>query len=286
MDKPAESVFDLNLSRGRVRVRSQGSANAPVLLCVHGISAHMHAFDMLLPGLVAAGYRVITMDLRGRGRSEITGAGSYGLDQHVSDVLEIADRMEAERFDMVGWSMGALIGIGVANRASARLRSLVLIDHGGPMSPAALAAVEGGFNRLDAVVAEPQVYLDAVKSGGLIVSWSGFWDAYYRYELGPHEGGFRATTSKAACMEDLRDFKSQPWESLWHGLTMPTLLLRCRADMAGAYIVDEAVGPAMARVVPHLSLVEVESNHFTVMVDPEAARAIGAHLSAHASGTS
>ena len=279
MSEPRTSIFDLNLRRGRLRVRSQGAEQGPLLLCVHGISAHMHAFDSLVPGLVAMGFRVVSMDLRGRGRSEVTAAGSYGLAAHVDDILEIADQLGAQRFDLIGWSLGALIGIGVANRAAARLRRLVLIDHAGPIDPAALSVVETGFNRLDAVVPDPQIYTSAVKSAGLIAPWSEFWDAYYRYELGPRQGGFQATTSKAACLEDLRDFFAQPWEPLWNGLTMPTLLLRCRAAMGGTYVVDEAVGQAMARAVPRLSLVEVESNHFTVMVDPAAARAISAHLS-------
>ena len=48
-------------------------------------------FDRFVPVLAEAGHHVVTMDLRGRGRSEITPSGSYGWDSHVRDLLEIAE---------------------------------------------------------------------------------------------------------------------------------------------------------------------------------------------------
>jgi pimeloyl-ACP methyl ester carboxylesterase len=56
----------------------------------------------------------VTMDLRGRGRSEITPSGSYGWDSHVRDLLEIAEYYGADSFVMIGHSMGGFIGLSLA----------------------------------------------------------------------------------------------------------------------------------------------------------------------------
>ena len=96
---------------GRVRYRRSGAEDGSAALLVPGLSAHMHGFDHVADRLAATGRRIVAMDLRGRGRSEITPAGSYGLEAHCHDLLDIASLLGAERFDWVGWSMGAFAGV-------------------------------------------------------------------------------------------------------------------------------------------------------------------------------
>jgi pimeloyl-ACP methyl ester carboxylesterase len=108
---------------------------------VHGLSANMHAFDYLAERLAGEDRQLVAFDLRGRGRSETTPSGSYGLAAHARDALEMADRFGAERFDFVGWSLGALIGLTAAGMAGERLRTLTLIDHCGTVDPTAYAVV-------------------------------------------------------------------------------------------------------------------------------------------------
>ena len=104
--------FDLDLASGRVHAQRFGEPDAPLVLAVHGLSANMHGFDYLAPLLVADGERqVVAVDLRGRGGSESTAPGTYGLESHARDMFEVATLLGHDRFDWVGWSLGALIGI-------------------------------------------------------------------------------------------------------------------------------------------------------------------------------
>ena len=48
-----------------------------------GLSANCRSFDRFVPVLAEAGHHVVTMDLRGRGRSERDPRGSYGWDSRV-----------------------------------------------------------------------------------------------------------------------------------------------------------------------------------------------------------
>jgi pimeloyl-ACP methyl ester carboxylesterase len=252
-------------------MRRVGSADAPLVLFVHGLSAHMHSFDHIIEQLASPDVQLVAVDLRGRGRSEITAAGSYGLDAHARDVLEIASLLGAEQFDLVGWSMGALIGISVARHAPERLRKLVLIDHAGSMDAAAIDKIEKGLNRLDMVVEQPDAYIAAVRNASGIVPWTPFWEHYYQYELGPvdlehHRHAYQPTTNKSACAEDLADAMRIDWPSRWPMLTMPTLLLRCQLPIGGGFVLPKAVSDALHEAMPLVKIVEINADHYQVMM--------------------
>ncbi len=260
--------FDLELSSGRVRAHRWGDRQRPLVLCVHGLTANLTAFAWLAEGLVRLGHQVVAIDCRGRGRSQITGPGTYGLAGHARDVAEIADQLGCTQMTYVGWSMGALIGMVVAQQSPELMRRLVLLDHTGPMDPDAVSLVRASMGRLDAVVAEPEEYFDAIRSRGVIDPWTPFWTDHYRYELGQVEdGSWSPTTDRAACEEDLEDVL-RDYTELWSGLTMRTTLVRAAAPMAGARLVSDEARDAFADAIRDLTIAEVPTNHYTVMTDP------------------
>lgn len=270
--------FYLQLDSGRVRTRRIGSPNAPLVLFLHGLSAHLHAFDHIAERLAAPDRQLVTLDLRGRGRSEVTPPGTYGLEAHCRDVLQAASLLEAPLFDLVGWSMGAQIAIGVANRAPDRIRRIVLIDHTGIAPPDAAAQARKGLARLDVVVKSPAAYVAAFQAASGISPWSAFWDHYFQYELGPQGKGFKATTSKLACLEDLVEFQRYDWSELWSGLTMPVLLVRCLLPLNGSCFVTDDLRDRLRHTISQLRIVEVASDHNTVMSNEHTSTAIDEFL--------
>lgn len=95
--------FDLDLTSGRLHAQRFGEPDAPLVLAVHGLSANMHGFDYLAPLLVGdAEHQVVAVDLRGRGGSESTARGTYGLESHARDMFELATVLGQERFDWIG----------------------------------------------------------------------------------------------------------------------------------------------------------------------------------------
>ena len=69
---------DISLASGRLRVWRWGATDAPAMVCVPGLSANLCGFDRLAERLAGDTLRLVAIDLRGRGRSEVTGAGTYG----------------------------------------------------------------------------------------------------------------------------------------------------------------------------------------------------------------
>ena len=100
---------DIPLASGRLRVRRWGAADAPAVVCVPGLSANLCGFDRLAERLAGDALQLVAIDLRGRGRSEVTGPGSYGWRHHARDVLGVADAVGAASFAVIGQSSCAQV---------------------------------------------------------------------------------------------------------------------------------------------------------------------------------
>lgn len=230
----------------------------------------LNAFTYVAERLASRDRQVVALDLRGRGRSELTPPGSYGLENHARDILDAATMLGADQFDLAGWSLGALISMRVALHDGPRLRSVTLIDHAGPTPAAAEAAVRAGFARLDVVVPTPDTYLQAIRAAGAIDPWSPFWDAYYTDELEQlPDGSWSPSTSRAAAEEDLDQEWPSDWSDHWRALTMPTVLVRAIKPFGDALVIPDPAVDALLAANPAVRVVETpESNHFTCLVDP------------------
>lgn len=246
-----------------------GPDDGTTVLCVHGVSANLRSYDGLVGGLAERGLRAVAMDLRGRGKTPDSGPGTYGLDSHVDDLLELGP----ERFHYVGWSMGALLGLRLADRARDRLISLTLIDAVGSIDPAAIDAVRAGLARFDLELDE-DAYVETVRGFGLLKPWDDFWERYVRYEY--------RRTSRAACEEDLAGEGMFEAESWWPALRdLPTLLIRCTEPLGGGLLVPDDSLARLRSALPGLSIHESAFNHYGVMLDPEVAPAIVSHVAEH-----
>ncbi|RZL35622.1 MAG: alpha/beta fold hydrolase, partial [Rubrivivax sp.] len=110
-------------------------ADAPVLVCVHGLSRQGRDFDTLARALNGR-YRIVCPDVVGRGRSDwLRQPAGYQIPAYVADMVALLARLDVEQVDWVGTSMGGLIGLALASLprpegAPGPVRRLVLNDVG------------------------------------------------------------------------------------------------------------------------------------------------------------
>lgn len=117
--------------------------NPEVLLCVHGLTRVGRDFDRLARAMVDR-YRVICPDVVGRGSSDwLRDPMYYGIPQYAADMATLIARLDVDRVDWVGTSMGGLIGIALAGQAQSPIRQLVLNDVGPRLGPVAIARIAG-----------------------------------------------------------------------------------------------------------------------------------------------
>lgn len=106
------------------------SPDAPVLLCVHGLTRNGRDFDVLAEAL-SNHYRVVCPDLPGRGKSEwLSDAADYAYPLYLADITTLIARLDVERVDWVGTSMGGIIGMLFAALPNAPIGKLVINDVG------------------------------------------------------------------------------------------------------------------------------------------------------------
>ncbi len=258
--------FDLRLPSGRLRARRFGSANAPLALCLPGLSANLASFDFLAERIAGERLQVVALDLRGRGRSETTGPGTYGWPNHARDAFAAADALGAERLSLIGQSMGGAVAMQAAATDASRIERIVLLDICGVPDPASAAAIGASVNRLGQVAPSTESYVQAVRRLGLIDPWSDYWDRYFAYELEPVEGGVRSRSDREAVLEDAAYGEAHPPYPLWASLSMPVLLLRATREILPGMgrIVSDTDRRRFPAEVASASVVDIDANHYTV----------------------
>ncbi|GGO86833.1 alpha/beta hydrolase [Marinobacterium nitratireducens] len=141
----SETLSALN-SQGfhRLHYVEWGSAdNDRVLVCVHGLARNSRDFDDLARAL-SRNYRVVCPDVVGRGDSDwLPDPGGYQITQYLNDMTVLLARLQVDKVDWIGTSMGGLIGICLAALPNTPIRSLVLNDIGPFVDRAALQRIQG-----------------------------------------------------------------------------------------------------------------------------------------------
>ena len=278
---------DISLASGTLRVRRWGATDAPVVVCVPGLSANLCGFDRLAERLAGGTLQLVAIDLRGRGRSEATGPGTYGWRNHARDVLGIADAVGAPSFAIIGHSSGAAIAMTCAQLAPSRVERLVLVDLAGSPDERAGVPVVASVSRLGTVYPSAQAAIALIKQFGIIPGWDEYWDRYFGYELRDVNGGVASSTDRGAVLEDLGYGNAMYWpgpeapiHALWNAITMPALVLRARQEiMPGfGFILPAAEAERFAAAVPSARGAEIDANHYTIITHDDSIAAIDAFL--------
>jgi pimeloyl-ACP methyl ester carboxylesterase len=118
----------------RLGFEEWGDANAPVVVCVHGLTRNGRDFDTLAAAL-AGSYRVICPDLPGRGLSDWLDDPMLYQAQHYVTALGHLLAWIGRDVAWVGTSLGGICGMIIAATDGSPINRLVLNDVG-PFLPA------------------------------------------------------------------------------------------------------------------------------------------------------
>ena len=179
----------------RLHLHEWGSADAPPVVCLHGVTTHGARFAHLAERL--SGFRVLAPDLRGHGRS--TWEPPWRLETHVDDVVETADAAGVGTAAWVGHSFGGRVLLELAARFPERVERAVLLDPAIRIPPAdALRAAdavreERTFSTAAEAVSIPLAGPPRLAPPELL-------DEERKLHLEPVDGGFRWRYSRSAAV--------------------------------------------------------------------------------------
>jgi pimeloyl-ACP methyl ester carboxylesterase len=109
----------------RLWFTDSGGTGIPVAL-MHAATGSSRVWEYQTPAFTRAGYRVISFDRRGWGRTIVTPPTPPGT--AADDLLALMDSLQINRFHLIGTAAGGFVGIDFALSFPDRLRSLVIAN--------------------------------------------------------------------------------------------------------------------------------------------------------------
>jgi non-heme chloroperoxidase len=172
---PPGRESELTASDGaRLRVVEWPGPDGPPVLLVHGLTASLEDWLPVVPRLVAAGRRVVALDLRGHGRSTL---GSEGVTTRrlAADLAELLDARDLREAVVAGHSLGGYTALALAVHRpevrAVRVGRLVLVGATPTMRRA---------NELSVLTSNANPVFHAVerhpRHGAVVLRWSAFGD--------------------------------------------------------------------------------------------------------------
>ncbi|SNX61453.1 pimeloyl-ACP methyl ester carboxylesterase [Streptomyces sp. TLI_55] len=213
----------------RVAYRDQQPPPSPApprtILLLHGLAGHLGEWDALTPGLLAAGFRVVSYDARGHGASTRR-PSTVSRAAHVEDAAALIGELGLGRVTVLGQSMGGNTAMLLASAYPASVSSLILVEAGpggpNPAVPTQIAAWLDSWPTPFTSVGEAESFLGhEAWARGLEQRPDGWWP---RFDRNTMVATITEVTARAY------------WEE-WSRLTSPTLVVRGGKGMLPA---DEA----------------------------------------------
>ena len=262
------------------RVYAGPSARAPVVLCLHGLMRTGRDFEELAPYL-AARYRVLVPDVRGRGRSaRDRDFNNYTIPVYLQDVLALLAGLGAPRVSIVGTSMGGLMAMVLAATQPDVVRGIVLNDVGPEVDPVGLERIRSYAGRNAPVRNWAEAVAQARATYG--AAWPGLsderWQALTRRSYRENAEGIPEIDADPLIREPLKNSAgSTPvlWP-LWGALRqLPILAIRgMNSD-----VLNPATLERMRHEKPGLvALTVADRGHPPLLDEPECVAAIDAFL--------
>lgn len=115
-------------THGNIAIHYRESGSGEPVLLVHGLGSRGSDWQPQVEAL-AGRYRVIAVDLRGHGDSDVP-PGPYSMSQFADDLLAVLDHLALPRVHLVGFSLGGMAALQLALDHPSRLRSLCLVNSG------------------------------------------------------------------------------------------------------------------------------------------------------------
>jgi pimeloyl-ACP methyl ester carboxylesterase len=251
--------------------------DAGPILCVHGITANCRCWDVLAQAL-SPEYRVIAMDLRGRGQSEKPAAG-YAPDFHLRDINCLLDDLQLERAVIMGHSLGAFIGLAFAAQYPARTERLILVDGAGDLSTDQMnkvfVGIKPALDRLGQIFPSADAYLGKMKQAPYLHPWTSAVETYCRYEIEAVDGGVRTNIDPAHIQEEAANVRKMNCASFYPGLQCQVLILRAPNGLLSQddILLPEDVVTKMTDEIPDARRFDVAgTNHYGILLQPHEAR--------------
>lgn len=256
MPEPVERFYSGLSPAGFHRIRYfewSENSKGPTVLCVHGLTRNAHDFDRLAERL-APKYRVVTVDIVGRGGSDwLADPAHYSYPQYGADIAGLIARLDVERIHWIGTSMGGLIGLFLAASEKSPLASLFMNDVGPEIPKTALQRIAdyvGLDNRFSSMEAVERHMRKVHAPFGPLTDDDWAHLARHGHRVLP-DGSFAMAYDPAIAVNVKKGVADVDLWAFWDRVKVPTLVFRG----ADSDLLSAATATRMAERGPHARVV-------------------------------
>jgi pimeloyl-ACP methyl ester carboxylesterase len=249
------------------------------LLCLHGLNRNGRDWDYVAQHFAQLGYYVIAPDIVGRGNSDyLINPTGYEIPYYVNDIITLIRTLALTSIDIIGTSMGGIIGMALAASpiTAGLIKALVLNDIGASMEL-------DGISRISKSSAiQPQFITFAEIKESIMNISQGFgnlpnaiWDhmitnSVQKNSKGIYELKRDANINKGLDLTTLPQINIALWQ-FWQSIHTPTLVIRGESsDVLSMDTVHK-----MQTFKPQMQFVEIKNaghapylyntEHFTIL---------------------
>jgi pimeloyl-ACP methyl ester carboxylesterase len=267
----------------RLHYLDYSGQDGPIVF-LHGLSANAHSFDEPIRVGLTPPFRVLALDLRGRGLSDKPQSG-YSINEHASDVVGWLNGLGLNNVILVGHSYGAFLASHIAAHYVDRVKKLILLDifESGARSLRVAELLRPSLGRLGRSWSSASEYISQMRQAPYL---SGWWDAAMeQYFLTDVEAGIdgqvRSRATAEAVSQSAQDGARLDWAAILARVPQPSLLLYAvepfgRDDATPLVLPEEA--KATAASMPDCRCCPVPGNHITMLFGAGASR-VGTSIS-------
>lgn len=237
------------------------------IIAIHGLTGS-HKNMVHYARHLMGDYRIISVDLRGRGNSSAM-EKTPSIFQHAEDILHLVNTLQIDKPIFLGHSMGAFISTIIASKLPST-KAVILLDGAATMSDHQDAIVQPSLGRLSKKYTSKHHYLEEIKNiyNNLGVKWTTDVQACAEYEVAPVGDYWENRSNEESIRKDWESFYTYEPKEICSNIKCPVLFVYAEGN--------NGLLPALFRLSDYentlKSLQNVETfisdcNHYTMVFE-------------------
>lgn len=258
-------TYGVRVGNNAIQVADCPGETGPII-AIHGLTGNKYQLQFFAQHL-SSGYRVITMDLRGRGDSSPTDE-EPSIFKHAEDILSLLKELKIERPILMGYSMGGFIAALVA--AQVEVQALILLDGAATMSDHQKPIVEPSFVRLGTPFKSKEDYIEQITANYAKLNIPRTQELLnlLAYEVKEVDGKWYNKAVKEGIKGDWATFWEFDARKVFANVNAPVLLVQATGDIGAnpPLFLPEHYGNTIA-AAQDIEVVSSDASHYTMVFE-------------------
>lgn len=258
--------YKVNVNGYEIQVADYPGTKGPII-AIHGLTGthkNMHYYAEKFGG----DYRIIAVDLRGRGNSDNADADT-SIFKHAEDILALIRELKIDNPILLGFSMGAFISAIVASRLDS-VRGVILLDGAAKSSDHQRGIVKPSLGRISREFTSKEHYAEETRKiySNLGIEWNEVLQDIVEYEVGPADGYWENKSVESRILADFESFYSFDPKEVGSKIECPVLLVYAEGKigpMAPLFYLDDYKETQAS--VKDIETVITDANHYQMVFE-------------------